>query len=192
MCQCQLSSVELASGAAMPPCAATVCERVGNTLLSTAVFSPARASSSAARMPEPPAPTTMASKRRVFSAILSAPQDLHRPADVAEQHEDGDDLQPKPQPVGLDVVHHDVTHADPRVPREAHCEEQRRDTHPAVLEKLPPAAVVHRPAAHERDQQYQRVERHDYGCNARREPATEPVMCTDHDAPRCHHMRQAK
>ena len=38
MCQCQLSSVELASGAAMPPCAATVCERVGKTLLSTATF----------------------------------------------------------------------------------------------------------------------------------------------------------
>ena len=38
MCQCQLSSVELASGAAMPPCAATVCERVGKTLVSTATF----------------------------------------------------------------------------------------------------------------------------------------------------------
>ena len=64
MCQCQLSSAELASGAAMPPCAATVCERVGNTLESTATLRSARASSSAARMPEPPAPTTIASNLR--------------------------------------------------------------------------------------------------------------------------------
>jgi len=40
----------------MPPCAATVCERVGKTFESTATRSPAPASSSAARIPEPPAP----------------------------------------------------------------------------------------------------------------------------------------
>ena len=45
----------------MPPCAATVCERVGKTLVSTATRRPARASSSAARSPDPPAPTTIAS-----------------------------------------------------------------------------------------------------------------------------------
>ena len=48
----------------MPPCAATVCERVGNTLLKTATSSPASASCSEARIPEPPAPTITASKRR--------------------------------------------------------------------------------------------------------------------------------
>jgi hypothetical protein len=36
MCQCQLSSLMLPSEAPTPPCAATVCERVGNTLDSTA------------------------------------------------------------------------------------------------------------------------------------------------------------
>jgi hypothetical protein len=41
MCQCQWSSSELPSEAATPPCAATVCERVGKTLDSTAVFRPA-------------------------------------------------------------------------------------------------------------------------------------------------------
>ena len=49
----------------MPPCAATVCERVGNTLDSTATFRPARASCSEARMPEPPAPTMTTSNLRV-------------------------------------------------------------------------------------------------------------------------------
>ena len=49
----------------MPPCAATVCERVGNTLLSTATLKPARASWSEARMPEPPAPMMRTSKRRL-------------------------------------------------------------------------------------------------------------------------------
>src|SRR6185503_13013385 len=132
MCQCQLSSVELASGAAMPPWAATVCERVGNTLVSTAVLRPERDSSSAARMPEPPAPTTMASKRRVVIAMVSAPQDLHRPAEVAGDDEDRDHLQAEAQPVGPRVVHQDVAHADPRVPGEADHEEQRRDSHPAL------------------------------------------------------------
>ncbi len=49
----------------MPPCAATVCERVGKTFDSTATLRPARASRSDACMPEPPAPTITTSKRRV-------------------------------------------------------------------------------------------------------------------------------
>ena len=48
----------------MPPWAATVCERVGKTLLNTATFKPASASCNEARIPEPPAPTITASKRR--------------------------------------------------------------------------------------------------------------------------------
>ena len=40
MCQRQSSSPMLPSAAAMPPCAATVCERVGKTLVMQAVFSP--------------------------------------------------------------------------------------------------------------------------------------------------------
>ena len=40
----------------MPPCAATVCDRVGNTLVTHAVFRPASAQPSVARRPAPPAP----------------------------------------------------------------------------------------------------------------------------------------
>ena len=58
MCQRQSSSPMLPSAAEMPPCAATVCERVGNTLVMQAVFRPAAASPKAARSPAPPAPTT--------------------------------------------------------------------------------------------------------------------------------------
>ena len=50
------------SAAEMPPCAATVCDRVGNTLVMQAVRRPASAQPSAARSPEPPAPTTTTSK----------------------------------------------------------------------------------------------------------------------------------
>jgi hypothetical protein len=49
----------------MPPCAATVCERVGNTLESTATLRPASDSCSDARMPEPPAPTITTSNLRL-------------------------------------------------------------------------------------------------------------------------------
>ena len=61
MCQRQSSSPILPRLAEMPPWAATVCERVGKTLVMQAVFSPAWAQPRAARRPEPPAPTTMTS-----------------------------------------------------------------------------------------------------------------------------------
>ena len=46
---------------AMPPCAATVWLRVGNTLVMQAVLSPFSAMPIVARRPDPPAPTTTAS-----------------------------------------------------------------------------------------------------------------------------------
>ena len=41
----------------MPPCAATVCERVGKTLVMQAVRKPASLQPTTARRPAPPAPT---------------------------------------------------------------------------------------------------------------------------------------
>ena len=61
MCQRQSSSPMLPSAAAIPPCAATVCERVGKTFVMQAVFSPASLAPTTARSPEPPAPTTTTS-----------------------------------------------------------------------------------------------------------------------------------
>ena len=61
MCHCQLSSAMLPRAAPMPPWAATVWLRVGNTLVMQAVFSPAAAMPRVARRPAPPAPTTMTS-----------------------------------------------------------------------------------------------------------------------------------
>ena len=45
----------------MPPCAATVCERVGNTFVMQAVRKPASLQPTTARKPAPPAPTTTTS-----------------------------------------------------------------------------------------------------------------------------------
>jgi hypothetical protein len=53
MCQSQLSSPMLPRLAPMPPCAATVCERVGKTFDRTATDMPDSASWSEARMPAP-------------------------------------------------------------------------------------------------------------------------------------------
>ena len=66
ICHCQVSSPMLPSAAAMPPCAATVCERVGNTLVMQAVLSPASEQPTAALRPAPPAPTTTTSKTWSF------------------------------------------------------------------------------------------------------------------------------
>src|ERR1700730_3862212 len=61
MCHLQSSGPMLPSAAATPPCAATVCERVGNTLVMQAVRSPACEQPTVARSPAPPAPTTITS-----------------------------------------------------------------------------------------------------------------------------------
>ena len=58
--------------APIPPCAATVCERVGKTFDKTATFKPASANCNDARIPAPPAPTITTSKRRRGTAVLMA------------------------------------------------------------------------------------------------------------------------
>src|SRR5690606_29654906 len=72
ICQYQLSSLMLPNEALTPPCAATVCERVGNTLLKTATDKPACASCKEQRMPAPPAPTTTTSNWRRGNDVLTA------------------------------------------------------------------------------------------------------------------------
>src|SRR3569832_2256975 len=83
MCQCQLSGLTLPSAAFTPPCAATVCERVGKTLDTTATVASAWDNCSAARKPPPPAPITSVSKRRRGTACfisITRPRDhLHHP-----------------------------------------------------------------------------------------------------------------
>src|SRR5512134_4132374 len=113
MCHSQLSSPMLPSAAPTPPCAATVCERVGKTLESTATLSPAEESSSAARRPEPPAPTITASNLRTASAMSAAPEDGHGPHEVEHEGGAGQGLQRQADSRRLHVVHDDVAHADP-------------------------------------------------------------------------------
>src|SRR5690606_36915638 len=72
MCQSQLSSLMLPSEALTPPCAATVSERAGKTLESTATDRPACASCREQRMPAPPAPTTTTSIWRRGRDVLTA------------------------------------------------------------------------------------------------------------------------
>lgn len=60
-CHLQSSSVVLPKAAFIPPCAATVCDLVGNTLEMQAVLKPLSVKSVAQLKPAPPAPTTIAS-----------------------------------------------------------------------------------------------------------------------------------
>src|ERR1700694_2970932 len=131
MCHSQWSSPMLPSAAPMPPCAATVCERVGKTLESTATLSPACASSSEARMPEPPAPTITASNLRTGIVMDSSPpEDRGRPDEIGEKRHAHRDLEGQADAGGLHVIHDDVAHPDPRVVEqrgeEEHGEEAKR------------------------------------------------------------------
>src|SRR6186997_815814 len=117
----------LPSAAPTPPCAATVCERVGKTFESTATLSPAVASSRDARIPEPPAPTITASNLRTGRAMASAaPENRGGPDEIEEEREADRHLQREAQPRGADVVHQDVAHADPRVVEQRREEQHRR------------------------------------------------------------------
>src|SRR4029450_13174582 len=79
MCQRQSSSPMLPSAAAMPPCAATVCERVGKTLVMQAVFRPASLAPTPPRSPEPHAPPPPAS---------AAPPHAPEPGPASSYHDD--------------------------------------------------------------------------------------------------------
>src|SRR6266404_10002453 len=111
----------LPSDAPMPPWAATVCERVGNTFDSTQTERPARASCSEARIPEPPAPTITTSKRRrgreflIAAILLHSPENLRSVACTPEQPDNRQRLEEQTEARGLDVVHPDVADANPRV-----------------------------------------------------------------------------
>src|SRR5215831_16504430 len=127
MCQTQESSPMLPSAAPMPPCAATVCERVGKTFDRTATFNPASANCSAARRPAPPAPTTTASKLRRARAMSDSPEDLQHPAAAADQDQDRQYLEGQPQPCALDVVHPNVAHAHPGMQQQAREKKKGRE-----------------------------------------------------------------
>src|SRR4249920_3164110 len=105
MCHSQLSSPILPSAAPMPPCAATVCERVGKTFERTATRSPACAASSDARIPAPPAPTITASNLRTGSAMSESPHDGSGPHEIEQQHESHRELRREAKRRRLDVVH---------------------------------------------------------------------------------------
>src|SRR6516164_5079578 len=91
ICQRQSSSPILPSAAEMPPCAATVCERVGKTLVRQTVFNPFAARPKVARKPAPPAPITTTSY--LCCSILYAAIVVRIPLsqrDARDRH-DGDD-----------------------------------------------------------------------------------------------------
>src|SRR5262245_42698752 len=165
MCQCQLSSSMLPSEAATPPCAATVCDRVGNTLESTATLRSARASSSAARNPEPPPPTITASKLRTGRDI-EAPHYLYRPGGVADERADGDYVEHQPQAGTLHVIHEDIAHADPRMEVDAQQEEQRAIAHRRQLPQRAPVRVVEARHPRQHRQHEKRIHAHHDGGDA--------------------------
>src|SRR5678810_1277098 len=158
----------LPSEAPMPPCAATVCERVGKTFVKTATLRPARASRSDACIPEPPAPTMTTSKRRVAmlevwtagASISEPPEDLDRPAGAADQPGDGEDVERESDADRLDVVHPDVAHADPDVIEQGDDGDEGEHLHPLRREDRRPAVVVELAAEQDAGDDGDREDRH--------------------------------
>src|SRR5690606_33894723 len=189
ICHCQESGPILPSAAPTPPCAATVCERVGKTLDSTATRMPASDNCSAARKPAPPAPTTTASNCRTTSFVtLAPPHDLHGPGGItAERHHDGG-IERQPQAGRPGIVHEDVPHAHPGVVAEAQKEQQRDDPHPAGREQRPPLGVVFGVKDEQRHNGEHGVHRHDHRGQSLPQPLGGAVMRADDTSLRaCHH-----
>ena len=117
-----------------------------------------------------------------------APQQLQRPAEIGDQHDDGDGLEQQAHARGLDVVHQDVAHADPRVVEQRHHEQERRELEAAVREEIRPQRIVDA-AVPQRDREHQqRVDRHDDGGQPLDQPVHEAVMRAD-GVPARHHSR---
>src|SRR6476646_4490872 len=145
MCQRQSSSPMLPSAAAIPPCAATVCERVGKTLVMHAVLRPASLQPSVASSPAPPAPTTTTSKvwsmngyvrLLTFGAAIGPPLPFGEPPSAIAQCSGGDlqhgnysdradrhrearvcDRRQDLHLLAVHVIFDDFLHADPHVDR---------------------------------------------------------------------------
>src|SRR5882672_7342057 len=115
MCQRQSSSPMLPSAAAMPPCAATVCERVGNTLVMQAVLSPASAQPTTARRPEPRAPLavcrlppSLQSEINLQDRVTRSDADREGEEGIGHQQQDFSQLR-------MHVILDDHLHADPHM-----------------------------------------------------------------------------
>src|SRR5690348_6215410 len=79
----------LPSAAEMPPCAATVCQRVGKTFVRHAVVRPVAARPNVARRPAPPAPTTTMSYLCSVILYVSMRSGSERDADDGEHARGG-------------------------------------------------------------------------------------------------------
>src|ERR1700761_6358125 len=172
----------LPSEAPMPPWAATVCDRVGNTLDSTQTDRPARASCSEARIPEPPAPTITTSNLRrgreflIAAILLHSPENLRSVARTCEQPDDRQRLQQKPRANGLDVVHPDVANADPGVIEQRQQRDEGSELQPLRGEDRRPAVVREGLRGEEPREQNDGVDGNDDGRDALCEPVAQTVV----------------
>src|SRR5438874_1761649 len=200
MCHSQLSSDMLPSDAPIPPCAATVCDRVGKTFDSTATDKPASASCNDARIPAPPAPTMTASKciTGKLLAITRAgdsygpPQDLDRPPCVRDQHADDDHLHREAPSGRLHIIHRDVADAHPGMEKQRHHEKERGELERIAREEPLPHVVIKAAVPEDDAEHEQRVERHHDGRHPLRQPVAPSVMRADRFVRRIgHHSRTA-
>src|ERR1700748_254809 len=168
----------LPSEAPMPPCAATVCERVGNTFESTATDRPARASWSEARMPEPPAPTMTTSNLRrgteflIATMLLNSPENLRGVGCTTDQPQNRQRVQRNAQTHRLDVVHPDIADADPGVIEQAQQRDESRELHPLQREDARPAFIGEVARREEPDHEDHGVDGHHDSRQALQQPVT--------------------
>jgi len=113
---------------------------------------------------------------------LGPPKDRERPTRATDEHEDHQYMQREPQARGFDVVHHDVTHADPSMQEQTEKEEQRRDPHPALAEERFPRREIDRPRRSERAREDHRVQRHYDRGDALYQPIPHSVVRPDDDS----------
>src|SRR3954469_4291563 len=182
----------LPSDAPMPPWAATVCERVGNTLDSTATFRPASDSCSDARMPEPPAPTMTTSNLRlvilevadeapvwVWVMFSDSPQHLQGPAGAADQPGDGGDLQHEARGDGRHVIHQHVARAHPRGPDDGDDVDDGEHLHPLMREDAAPLLVAHLARHQALDDEHDGEQGHEHGGGALHQPVAHAIVGAD-------------
>src|SRR5271169_6827589 len=157
ICHRQLSSPRLPRLAAMPPWAATVWLRVGNTFVMQAVVRPASTAPWVARKPAPPAPTTTTSnvwsmklysrcEPMLFLDELRLDADLQNGVDAGDCDDCRKEIIQRQRdhfgPFVVNVVFEDDLHPDSHMPCSGKDEQQHRDRHQWIAEIAADSRII--------------------------------------------------
>src|SRR5450830_8105 len=107
---------------------------------------------------------------------------MRRPSGTTDQPQNSGNLQNQTHTDWLDVVHPDITHANPGVVEQGRERNEGRNLEPLLREQTSPSFVTEISRSQERNQQDDGVQSHDDSGKALRQPVTYTIVCAHDEA----------